>query len=122
MGWHYKKTFSRTAKREFAKKMDEIDTFCSQNGISSSYNNDSYYFTIDGVRYRVSNHSIEASNKGAYDRDTGIQMRELYHAEHRDKDTIYIHASKTRIMDIYRDLKDGWVLDGRGYRKEKGVK
>lgn len=33
--------------------------------------------------------------------------------ERRD-DTIYIHASKTRVKEIYQNLEAGKVLDGRG--------
>lgn len=31
--------------------------------------------------------------------------------------TVYIHAGKTRIIEIYNDLKAGYQLDGRGNRK-----
>lgn len=107
---------SQSAKREFAQKMKEIEEFCQENGISNSASNDSYYFTIKGKYYRVSNHSIESSNRGAYDQ-FGNQVRSLYHPEHREEDVIYIHASKTRIIEIYNDLINGYELDGRGYRK-----
>ena len=107
---------SKTAAKEFAVKMQEIEAFCIKNGISQSFNGDSYYFSINGKQYRVSNHSVEASNKAAYD-FTGEKKRELYHAEGRKDNTIYIHASKTRIIEIYNDLKAGYELDGRGYRK-----
>ena len=76
----------------------------------------SYYFTIDGQDYRVSNHSVEASNAAAFDYTLGVQRRDLYHAEGRKADTIYIHASKTRIIEIYTDLAAGRKLDGRGNR------
>ena len=46
------------------------------------------------------------------------QTRELYHPEGREADVVYIHASKTRIMEIYNDLKAGHKLDGKGRRKE----
>ena len=107
---------SRTRKREFAEKMNEVDDFCEKNHISQSGSSDSYYFSLNGKDYRVSNHSIEASNSGAY-RD-GQQIRPLYHDRNRKKETVYIHASKTRIMDIFKDLKNGYKLDGRGYRKD----
>lgn len=118
MGRYYTRRWrpSKTAKAEFARKMDEIDDFVAKNGIDQSSNGDSYYFDIDGRNYRVSNHSVEASNRGAYDQ-FGNQKRMLYHPGGRDEDTTYIHASKTRIMDIYNDLKAGWKLDGRGNRK-----
>lgn len=108
---------SKTVAREFAKKMQEISAFCAKHGIQQSLNGDSYYFVINGQNYRVSNHSIEASNAAAYDELTGEQLRELYHEGGREQDTIYIHASKTRIIEIYNDLTAGYELDGRGNRK-----
>jgi hypothetical protein len=107
---------SKTAKREFAQKMEEIDNFCREHNIRSSLSNDSYYFTINGQEYRVSNHSIESSNKGAYDQ-LGNKIREEYHPEGREEGVIYIHASKTRIIEIYNDLANGYKLDGKGIRK-----
>lgn len=106
---------SKTKAREFANKMNEIEQFCFDNGIISSRTNDSYYFTIDGVNYRVSNHSVEASNRHAYD-EFGNKKRDFYHENGRENDTVYIHASKTRIIDIYNDLKAGYKLNGRGVR------
>lgn len=111
----YKKTFSKAAKQDFAIKMSEIDDFCIENNISTSHNNDSYYFTLNGVQYRVSNHSIESSNAKAF--IDGVQVRELYHDSKRDPNVVYIHASKLRIIEIYNDLKNGYELDGRGNRK-----
>ena len=118
MGFGYRWRPSKTAKKAFAEKMDEIDAFCSANGIDSSRSNDSYYFTVRGKNYRVSNHTVEASNKGAFDY-AGRQTRPLYHQEGRRDDTIYITASKTRIIEIYKDLKAGRKLDARGNRKAK---
>lgn len=109
---------SKTAKREFAEKMREIENFCAKNGIRSSLSNDSYYFTVDGINYRISNHSVEASNRGAFDETTGEQKRELYHQDGREDNTVYIHASKTRIIEIYNDIVAGYKLDGRGNRKD----
>ena len=94
---------SKTTTREFAEKMREIEDFCTENGIRSSLSNDSYYFTVDDINYRISNHSIEASNRGAFDELTGEQKRELYHQNGREDNTVYIHASKTRIIEIYKD-------------------
>lgn len=107
---------SKTAKKEFAKKMKEIEDFCVKNDIHSSLSKDSYYFTLNEVNYRVSNHSVEASNREAFDEITGEQKRELYHPTGREIDTVYIHASKTRIIEIYNDIKEGYKLDGRGNR------
>ena len=119
MGFGYRYKPSKTQIREYAEKMDRIDDFCNKNNISKSANSDSYYFEINGQKYRVSNHSVESSNRGAYEEGTHEQIRELYHPEGREKDTIYIHAGKTRIMEIYENLKAGKELDGRGNVKER---
>lgn len=108
---------SRTKAREFAEQMDKIAGFCLDHGIQQSASGDSYYFTLNGQKYRVSNHTVEASNAAARDPLTGEQRRGLYHSGGRDSDTVYIHAGKTRIMDIYSDLAAGYELDGKGYRK-----
>ena len=105
MEYSYKWKPSKQARREFAKKMQEIDDFCAKNNITQSRTSDSYYFDIDGQNYRVSNHSVEASN---------LHSGGKYHSQGREDDTIYIHASKTRLIDIYNDLKAGKKLDGRG--------
>ena len=110
---------SKSAKADFAKKMKEIEDFCKENHIVSSVSNDSYYFEVNGTKYRVSNHTIEASNRGAYDEMTGEQKRAKYHADGREEDTVYIHASKTRIIDIYNDIVTGYELDGKGNRKKR---
>lgn len=110
-------TPSKTAKREFAQKMNDIDDFCREHGIHQSARSDSYYFTINGKSYRVSNHSVEASNARAFT-DLGEQIREKYHPDGREEDVIYIHASKTRIKEIYNNLVAGYELDGRGNIKE----
>lgn len=115
MGYRRSWKPSRSKAREFAQKMEEIREFCNENGIDYSSNMDSYYFMVNGKKYRVSNHTIEASNSGAY--IDGIQVRDKYHDDTRANDIVYIHASKTRIMDIYNDLKAGYSLDGKGNRK-----
>lgn len=106
---------SRTAAREFAQTMDGLKSYCDENMISYSGSMDSYYFTVNGQKYRVSNHSVEASNAGAYNW-MGEQVREKYHDGGRESDVVYIHAGKTRIREIYEDLKAGYKLDGRGNR------
>ena len=107
---------SKAEAQEFAAKMKEIDEFCEKNNITASFSKDSYYFSINGQRYRVSNHSIEASNRAAYN-EFGEKIRDTYHFDKREQDVIYIHAGKTRIIEIYNDLKAGYKLDGRGNRK-----
>ena len=118
MGNFYKWRPSASAKREFARKMAEVDEFCAEHGISRSSSSDSYYFTLNNKRYRVSNHTREASNAKAYDEFTGEKWREFYH-DLSDTEEIQIFAGKTRIIQIYNDLVDGYELDGRGYVKSK---
>lgn len=109
----YKWRPSKTQAKQFAQQMQEIDEFCAENGIEQSASGDSYYFRINGQKYRVSNHTVATSNKGAYDEIYGAK-RKLYHPEGEEEDTIYITASKTRIIDIYNNLKAGKKLDRRG--------
>lgn len=116
MSFGYKWKPSKTKAKEFINKMDDIQKFCDENQIDYSSTMDSYYFTLNGVKYRVSNHTVEASNKSAYD-ELGRQVHRIYHEGGRQEDTVYITAGKTRLIDIYNDLKNGWVLNGRGYRK-----
>lgn len=114
----YKRRYkpNKAEAREFAALMRKIEDFCLDHGIQRSMRSDSYYFVLNGQNYRVSNHSVEASNRSAYD-DFGNLKRELYHQNGREDYVVYIHASKTRIMDIYNDLAAGFILDGRGNRK-----
>ena len=113
MGYRFKP--SKAKAREFAEKMDVVRDFCVIHNISHSLSMDSFYFCLRGQSYRVSNHTIEASNRAAFN-DLG-QTRELYHSA-RDADTIYIHASKTRIIEIYENLAAGHAIDGRGNVQE----
>lgn len=100
-----RKNYRPNKAEEFAQMMSEMNDFCRKNHIDFSSSSDSYYFTLYNQKYRVSNHSVEASN-----RNSGG----LWHSEGRKEDTIYIHASKARIKEIYNNIKDGCVLDGRG--------
>lgn len=114
MGFYKKKwTPSKAQRAEFKEQMAKIDEFCAANNISQSASSDSYYFTINNKKYRVSNHSIEASNSKAYNH-LGEKVRDKYHPDKREDDVIYIHASKTRIIEIYNALKAGHELDGKG--------
>ena len=112
---------SKAKKQEFKRKMQEIEKFCDENKIKQSMSCDSYYFKINGQQYRVSNHAVESRIGKIIGYDELMQpIREklLDFETTRDKDVIYIHASKTRIIEIYNDLKAGYKLDGRGNRKE----
>ena len=92
---------SKSAKREFAAKMDEIEQFIQDHDISASATRDSYYFWINDQYYRVSNHAVESRHNWSTE---------------RQPDIIYIHAGKTRIKQIYNDLAAGHKLDGHGTR------
>ena len=104
---------SRTKAREFAKTMDEIQEYCDKNHINYSSSMSSYYFEINKQKYRISNHSIETSNRGAY--KDGLKVRNIYHDAEREPDVIYIHASKTRLIEIHEKLLKGHRLDGNGF-------
>lgn len=105
--------------KEYAAKMDEVQAFCDEHGIRYSGTMDSYYFTLSGKRYRVSNHTIKASNNGAYHLDElsghRVKVREQYH--NPDDDIICFTASKTRLPEIYNALLAGKELDKRGNAK-----
>lgn len=106
-------------ERQRMEKMDELTElhkFCEYYGIHHSATMDSYYFSLNGKKYRVSNHSVEASNAHAYSWD-GRLLRAEHHPMGREPDTVYIHAGKARIVQIYTDLLAGKELDGRGYPK-----
>ena len=62
---------------------------------------------LNGIEYRISNHSVESSNRNC-----------VWHREGRIKGVLYIHASKTRIIEIYQNLEKGFQLDGRGNIKK----
>lgn len=110
--------FSKSSKKEFAAKMQEIKEFCDRNEIQYSKDMNSFYFEIDSKQVRVSNHTIKASDKGCFYENiyTGenTKIRDSYH-ENKKYD-IQITASKTRIIEIYNDLKAGIKLNKRGNR------
>lgn len=113
MSYYRKWKPSKTKVNDFKEKMNEIDYFCKKHNIHRSQNSDSYYFTINNINYRVSNHAVESRNK--YDDFGNLKNARGYKLDdHREKDTVYIHASKTRIIEIYSKLKHGFKLDGRG--------
>lgn len=104
---------SKTQAKQFAKTMDVIRDYCAEHNIKHSISCDSYYFMVNGISYRVSNHTIETSNKHAFN-DFGEQIREKYHSDIRDPETVYITASKTRLIEIHTALLQGKKLDKRG--------
>lgn len=100
---------SKTAAREFAAKMKEIDEYCVEHGIIQSRSSDSYYFVHDGVEYRISNHAVERSVDS---------YGNSYHGdsdEYREK-TFCIHAGKTRLIEIHQLIIKGVKIDHRGNR------
>ncbi len=105
---------SKARAAEFKNQMNELEEFLNEHAdISASASRDSFYFTHNGTKYRVSNHSIESSNRKAYNW-MGEQVREKYHADQRDEETRYIHASKTRLIEIYNRIMSGIEVDGHG--------
>lgn len=108
------KYFSKTKAREYAIQMADIEKFCQENAIHSSGSLDSFYFVVNGTSYRVSNHTIEASNRGAYD-ELFQKIRDCYHNVELEKDVVKITASKLRLPEIYNALVAGKKLNKRGY-------
>lgn len=107
MGYRYKWKPSKSAAREFAQKMSEIEQYCKENGISKSSSSDSYYFTHNGVDYRISNHSVESSVDSwgnHYHGDSDVYRKE----------TFCIHAGKTRLIDIHKLIVSGTKVDHKG--------
>jgi hypothetical protein len=111
----YKYKPSKKDREEYKNTMILIDKFLINHpDISSSRSGDSFYFSApDGKKVRVSNHTIEASNGRAVN-DSGEQLRDKYHEDGRDNDTIYIHAGKTRIIEIYTAIMAGKKINGKG--------
>lgn len=105
---------SKTKVKEYVSQMEDIRKFCDENGISYSKSMDSYYFTLNNNRYRVSNHTMETSNYKAYNY-LGEQVREKYHTPDDFENLICFTASKTRIKEIYTNLQKGKQLNKRGY-------
>lgn len=107
---YYRKKWkpSKSAAREFAQTMDTVQSYCDQNGIGYSSKMDSFYFTYEGQKYRISNHSVEASNQGR--RNAGL---EEFHGS-RDE-YVNIFASKTRLVEIHQRIVAGLKVNGRGF-------
>lgn len=112
MGYYRKWKPSKTQVKKFVEKMDEITQFCEAHNITQC--RDSYYFELNGKNYRVSNHTIEASNSRAYN-SMGEQVRPKYHPFGEKPYDQCITASKTRLIEIYAALEQGHKLSRRGY-------
>jgi alcohol dehydrogenase YqhD (iron-dependent ADH family) len=102
---------SKAKRAEYAKQMILIDQCCNDNNISRSLTGDSYYFAHNGISYRVSNHTIAKSDAGMFN-DFGEKVRESYHKN--DADVVCFTASKTRIIEIHKDILAGLKLNKRG--------
>ena len=79
----------------------ELTEFCERNGIRRSKYGDSFYFTLQGKRYRISNHSTEISNSWSRNLN-GKQIRRPYHS--RRDNTVSIIAPRSRVKAIYEEL------------------
>lgn len=105
---------SKTRAREFAKKMDEIRDYCAEHGIDHSASMDSFYFFHNGEHYRVSNHTVAQSNRGAYNW-LGEKVRDEYHAAGEFDREHEITASKTRLIEVHQAIVAGKKINKRGY-------
>lgn len=117
---------SKAKKDEYKKKMAQIESFCEKNRIHHSKSYDSYYFFLNGRNYRVSNHTVESRIGKIIGYDENMQPIREHLPETvttRQKNVVYIFAGKTRIIDIFNDLKNGHKIDCKGNRiKSKAVK
>lgn len=108
----------RIDRRNYVERLEALDAFCEEHDIMCNVHRDSFYFELNGKRYRVSNHSIKANWERAY---SGMRddLKPLYHPNGYDKSIIYIHAGKFRVPQIYEDIRAGYDLNLRGYRKKE---
>lgn len=90
----------RTQIKSFLDTIDEIDNFCVENSIKTNKSRDNYFFNIGEQKYHISDRPVEINDID------GIQ-----------ESTIHIIAGKTRLINIYNNLKDGILLDSRGFPK-----
>lgn len=92
-------------RTEFRRKISEIKNFCKENNITYSGFNypNIYHFTLNGIEYCVSNSDF--THRSCDDK-------------HDSDKTVLISAGRTRIIDIYKDLKAGYKLDKRGFRQK----
>ena len=103
------------SKERRKKDAIKLESFCRENAIIKSETGKSYYFSMAGKKYRVSNHTIADSNRGAYGKN-GKKRRRLYHDAEADSNLICINVSKPdkNIYRIYNSLKRGAVVDAYG--------
>jgi len=108
-------TPNKAQKERFIEEIKRVEQFLDEHPeIGHSILLDSYYFNINGKNVRVSNHTIDASDRGMYDRN-GDKVRDSYHSNCNYD--ICITASKLRLPEIYNDLMNGYELTKRGVRK-----
>ena len=106
-------------KIEFVPKIDEIDEFCSKNGILHYPWDDSYFFTVNGKECRVCDYTKFFPSHNNYDFNCKkLPPDRLFYGKRGEYD-VDIIAGRTRLVQIYNDLKAGYDLDRRGFRKNK---
>ena len=101
---------SKADRKEYAEQMIHIGQYCERNNIQISSTGDSYYFNYRLTSYRVSNHTVAKSDAGMIN-IYGEKVRESYHT---NNNVICITASKTRIIEIHKDILAGLELNKRG--------
>lgn len=85
--------------KNYVEYTKRIVLFCKLNGITYSTSLDSFYFSLNGKDYRISNHSLEDSIKFSHGR---------YHTnKEQNKNLICIQADKSQLFKIYNKLKEG---------------
>ena len=106
---------SKADRAEYARQMIQIEQYCERNDIDKSRMGDSYYFSHNKVSYRVSNHTIAKSDAGMFN-DFGEKVRESYH--NNDENVVCFTASKTRIIEIHKNIVAGLTLNKHGNVKK----
>jgi len=114
---------AKKPKTRNAKEERSLNRFCLANGIKRSKKGVSFYFEIDGKKYRVSDHTIEESKQGQLlkaQMGTVLTGRDIvpnyYHNEEKDEGVIQIDAPKNRLIQIYKDIQSGYQVDREGKR------
>ena len=77
----------------------QLQAFCMEHDIAHSHCYQSFYFTLGGQKFRLSNHSVELANYGC-----SLMQLPPAHPEGREADVIYIHAPKEQLIPIYTQL------------------
>lgn len=77
---------------------EKLTAFCKENGIKRSKRGNSFYFTIEGKNYRVSDHSADFSNRCRF-ASNGKKIRGKYHSDFSNE--IWVFGTPKDLERIY---------------------